>query len=412
MFTAMETPQNYQDILARVNTFNMQVKEARAKSAGTTVTEEDTRNMGGAGTPNLSEAKDTNKTRNDKSNEGNKLEDEATQPSGTGKNVPATQDGNAKEDAATSPTTPLGKIAKIKDRVSEVKKRIEEYTQAEDSEEGEEDDMKAKEEGQMSSANMCTSSKEANTFLAGNFDDDYLRKLGSVIVEMEGGLAAVEPILLKAAGQQEAYELMQRAAVQYDQYAQHANAIQQEEMYKMAYAQEVQNAFGSMLANSSPQEQQDFVKLAHAHGGNTAEYQDEMLKQAYMQGAGDAAAMMDAQEAAPAGAAVGLPGAAQGEPTMEEIAGLIEQMVQEGDLDEETAAAVLAEMQGGMGEDNMPSMEEVVQLLDAMVSAGELDEETAAGIVEEIASGGAMADQGGMIAEASADDLFNALVRV
>jgi polyhydroxyalkanoate synthesis regulator phasin len=97
---------------------------------------------------------------------------------------------------------------------------------------------------------------------------------------------------------------------------------------------------------------------------------------------------------------------------MEEIAGLIEQMVQEGDLDEETAAAVLAEMQGGMGEDNMPSMEEVVQLLDAMVSAGELDEETAAGIVEEIASGGAMADQGGMIAEASADDLFNALVRV
>jgi hypothetical protein len=138
MFTAMETPQNYQDILARVNTFNMQVKEARAKSAGTTVTEEDTRNMGGAGTPNLSEAKDTNKTRNDKSNEGNKLEDEATQPSGTGKNVPATQDGNAKEDAATSPTTPLGKIAKIKDRVSEVKKRIEEYTQAEDSEDSEE----------------------------------------------------------------------------------------------------------------------------------------------------------------------------------------------------------------------------------------------------------------------------------
>lgn len=409
MFTAMETPQNYQDILARVNTFNMQVKEAREKAAGVAVNEEDTRNKGGKGIPNLSEAKDTNKTRNDQSNEGTKLEDEATQPSSTGKNVPSTQNGNAKEDAATSPTTPLGKIAKIKDRVSAVQKRILDYKKKEN--EGEMEDETEDEMEDEKSSGMC-GSKEANTFLASNFDDDYLRKLGSIIVEMEGGLAAVEPILLKAAGQQEAYELMQRAAIQYDQFSQYNAALEQEQMAKMAYEQEVSNVLDAMLANASPQEQQDLVKLASVHVGNTAEYQDELLKQAYMQGAGDASAMMDAQAAAPEGADVGLPGAAQGEPTMEEIAGLLDQMVQEGSLDEETAAGVLAEMQGGMGEDNMPSMEEVVQLLDAMVAAGEIDEETAAGIVEEIASGGAMEDQGGMIAEASADDLFNTLVRL
>jgi hypothetical protein len=71
-----------------------------------------------------------------------------------------------------------------------------------------------------------------------------------------------------------------------------------------------------------------------------------MLKQAYMQGAADAAAMEDAQGE--------LPGA-EGPASIEQIAQLLEAMVASGEIDEETAMGILQELAsadaGAAGED-------------------------------------------------------------
>jgi len=384
----METLQSYQDILARVDAFNTQVKEAKAKEAGaTSVPEEDPRDKGEKGVPVLDETDDTNKTRNDKSHEDKQLEDESTHPVSTGKNVPSTQDGNAKEDAFTSPTTPLSKIAEVSEQVQAVTERIRNFSGGTaQSAPKEASTGKAPKQGEE------VDPKEANTELAGDYSDEFLRKLAFAVVETEGGLQAVEPVLLKYAGAEEARELMHKAATEYDQLVQLSEELQQYEMEKAAYEQEIIYAADEMLKSASEEEREVIIKIAEAHDRNTQEYGEyDILKAAYMGGAGDAAAMMDAEAAAPEGEEAGLPGAAQGEPSIEEIVQLLDMMVQSGEIDEETASQVVAELAGGGGEE------------EAMMGGG--DEEAAMAA----AMGGGEMPEEGMVAEASEQMDANAL---
>ena len=412
---AMETPQNYQDILARVNDFNTTVKEAKAKEAGATkVPEDDPRNKGEKGVPDLNETDDTNKTKNEGSNEDSKLEDESTHPVSTGKNVPSTQDGNAKEDAFTEPTTPLSKIATIEERANAVKARIAGFRKGASA-------TTTSAAPATPSKPAKTQPKEANTELAGDYSDEFLRKLAFAVCETEGGLEAVEPILLKYAGQEEARELMSKAAAEYDQLVQLSHAMQQEEMEKLAYEAESLQAAEEMLKNASAEEREQIIKVANIHNKNTAEYADDLLKMAYMAGAGDAASMMDAEAMPPeegGGEEAGLPGAAQGEPSIEEIVQLLDAMVASGEIDEQTAAQVVEQLAGAGGGGEEAAMmgggEEA-----AMMGGGEMPpgaEEAA------MMGGGEMPPEEGMVAQAntnkgkslpknaSADDLCKALI--
>jgi hypothetical protein len=386
----METPQNYNDILARVESFNSQVKEAKAlKEAGaTSVPEEDPRNKGEKGVPTLDETDDTNKTRNDKSNEDTKLEDESTHPTRTGKNVPSTQDGNAKEDAFTEPTTPLGKIASVNARVAAVQSRIANFQKGASTPATSAPATTAPK----TTPSKAPASKEANTELAGDYSDDFLRKLAFAICETEGGLEAVEPILLKHAGQEEARELMKRASEEYDYFVQLTDALQHEEMLKLAYESESIAAANEMLKNASEEEREQIIKFAEVHFTNVEDYADPMLKLAYMAGAGDAATMMDAQEGAPEGEEAGLPGAAQGEPSIEELVQLLDAMVASGEIDEATAAQVVEQLAGAPeGGEMMPPEGGDPMAADPMAAAGGVPE--------------------GMVAEASADALCEQLIK-
>jgi len=391
----METPQNYQDVLARVDTFTKEAKEAQAtKEAGATkVPEQDDRDKGIKGIPSGDDVDDTKRCQNDKSNEDTKLEDESTHPVSTGKNVPSTQDGNAKEDAFTDPTTPLSKIADFSDRVNAITARMSNFTGG--GEGGQVTPAKEAGEGESTTAEKTETpdAKEANTELANDYSDDYLRKLAYAIVETEGGLEAVEPILLKFAGQEEAKEIMYKAAAEYDGLVQLSDAIQEEEMLKAAYEQEVISQAEEMLKSASEEEREIIIKIATTHDEACADYGDEeLLKIAYMAGAGDGAAMMDAEAAAGEGEEAGLPGAAQGEPSVEEIVQLLDAMVASGEIDEETAAEVVAQLAGG-GEEE--AMMEGAMPEEAMMAE----------------AGGGMPEEAGMVAQASADALCAKLIQ-
>jgi len=402
----METLQSYQEILARVDSFNTQVKEAKAKEAGNcSIPEKDPRNTGEKGIPNLDETDDTNKNRNDSSFEDKQLEDESTHPVSTGKNVSSYQDGNAKEDNFTSPTTPLSKIAEVNERVRTVTDRIQHFAGAAPA---------SKTAGDGGQQYVQYDRKAANTEVASDYSDEFLRKLAFAIVETEGGLESVEPILLKHAGQEEARELMYKAATEYDQLVQLTNEYQQYEMEKAAYENEVIGAAEEMLKSASEDEREMIIKIAQVHDENTELYGEyDILKMAYMGGAGDAAAVMDEEAALPeealeGGEEAGLPGAAQGEPSIEEIVQLLDAMVQAGEIDEETAAQVVEQLAGGGGEEEamMGGGGEEEAMMAAMGGGG--GEE----LPPELMGGG---EEEGMIAQASVaqdvDELCDILIR-
>jgi hypothetical protein len=301
---------------------------------------------------------------NNVSNEGAKLEDKQTQPVSTGKNVPSTQDGNSKENVS-SPTEPLSKIAnrvkaitdKIKSSSDSTPKMVSEKDKAESSAskpktdkiEGAPTSEENTDKGNKTKppfGNTSMKEKEAaNENLAADISPEALMKLASTILATEGGLAAVEPVLLKAAGVEAASQIIKEAAASYDvmvtqqmELMKAANAQrEQEEFYKAAAARELAE-LDQVIKSASEEDKAQIVKFAKVHGAALENIEHPLLKQAYMQGAADAAAMEDAGGAE-------LPGA-EGPASIEQIAQLLEAMVQSGEIDEQTAMAVLQELAG------------------------------------------------------------------
>ncbi len=298
---------------------------------------------------------------NNVSNEGAKLEDKQLHPVSTGKEVPSAANGNSKENVS-SPTEPLSKIAnkiksiteKIKSSADSTPKMVSEKDKDEsvakkpkmDKIEGaptsEENSDKGNKTKPPFGKDTMKEKEAANDTLAADISPEALLKLASTILATEGGLAAVEPVLLKAAGIEAANQIMKEAAESYDSLlAYQHEAIKQAqyaEHVKAAAAQEL-SALDEVIKSASVEDQEQIVKFAKVHGEALSNIDNDMLKQAYMQGAADAAAMEDAGGAE-------LPGA-EGPATIEQIAQLLEAMVQAGEIDEETALGVLQELAGG-----------------------------------------------------------------
>lgn len=306
-------PLQYSAVLERVKAF--QAKQA----AEDTNAVADPTNKGTASIPKDSDVTPAklnlpaNKA-NDVSNEGKKLEDKQLNPAGTGTDVPTTTDGNAKEKS----------LDKIANRVSNIVKKIHDGNKAAATEAGKTEDAVA-----------------AADKLASDISPDVLMKLAATIMATEGGLEAVEPVLMKAAGIEAARQIMEQATVSYEHFVRSQQEYEQNVKAASLAEQEEEDIFTEFYKSASAEERKDIEKFASVHSTALDALDNDMLKQAYMQGAGDAAAMEDAggQE---------LPGA-EGEASLEQIAQLLEAMVASGEIDEDTAMQVLQELAGGAG---------------------------------------------------------------
>lgn len=342
-------PLQFASVLERIKSFQ------QSKLAADTSSVKDPADKGTVGIPKDPEntpAKENMPASADNtvSNEGKKLEDKQLKPTSTGNNVPSTSDGNAKENVS-SPTDSLSKIAK---RVSSV---VEHLKQSGSLDVKDKDEKKVEKpsadkiEGapaQSSNKDVAakapaakTEKEAANDQIASDISPEALMKLASVIVSTEGGLEAVEPVLMKAAGIEAARQIMVQAVDSYTNFIGQQAAY--EEYVKQASAEQNQEdaAFEEFFKSASEQDQQQIVKFAQVHGEALNNIEDDMLKQAYMQGAEDAAAMEDA-------GGEQLPGA-EGPATLEQIAQLLETMVASGEIDEQTAMGILQQLAEGQG---------------------------------------------------------------
>jgi hypothetical protein len=352
-------PLQFASVLDRIKSFQ------QSKLAADTSSVKDPADKGTVGIPRDPEntpAKENMPASQDNTGscEGKNLEDKQLHPASTGKNVPSAANGNAKENAS-SPTDSLSKIAR---RVASVTSKLKSAGMLDAKDDGEKKAEKPKTdkiEGEPTSAENTdngnktkppfgkvkgkdekTEKEAANDSVASDLSPEALMKLASTIIATEGGLAAVEPILMKAAGVEAARQIMTQAVESYGEFV-HKQAAYDAYVKQAAYAQEQEDAaFTEFFKSASEKDQKQIVKFASVHGEALNNIENDMLKQAYMQGAEDAAAMEDAGGQLPD---------AEGPASIEQIAQLLEAMVASGEIDEETAMGILQELAAGSAGD-------------------------------------------------------------
>jgi hypothetical protein len=369
-----DTPkvQKFGDVVQRVRQYQEKMASESKEASNVKVPETDPTEKGTQSIPTDAEASKKKQNmpsdNSNESSEGKHLEDRDTHPASTGKDKVKTTDGTAKDEAATGgdPTVALSKIAsRAKNIVSSLKKTATESQKNENNKGNSPTDSSTADTKQKKAEVIEESSKEkkeqdvkdmkskAATSIATNIEPnpEFLFKLASTILETEGGLEAVEPILRKAAGIEAAQEIMTKAASAYDNFVREGYHTMMVE--KQASEQQAQffHGLNEMLKSASESDRGLIMKIASVHQDELSKISDPILKQAYMQGSMDAAAM---QDAGAEGGAPTLPGSEGGEPSPEQIIELLQAMIQAGEIDEQTAAAIVQELQGAMGGGGAP----------------------------------------------------------
>lgn len=191
-----------------------------------------------------------------------------------------------------------------------------------------------KEESKKEASNEDEPKKKAGeadeVSLPSEFSTEFHVKLASQLLATEEGREHARSILADAMGAEAVETLIKQAS----------------EMEKVAAEQaQFEGQIKQAMAQMSPEEQDEFVKSARFHYGEVDKLENDFEKQAYQQGAMDAAAMEEAGGALPE-----IPGA-ESEMTIEEVVMILDQLVQSGEIDPQLADAVLqavmAEMGGG-----------------------------------------------------------------
>lgn len=284
--------------------------------------------------------------------EGKALTDKDTNPSSTGKNVPGpVTDGKPKEDAATSPTTPLSKIAgdvnAIMDRIGQLREK-----QASAQTAASTTPAPAPKQAEAAPSN----DEVANGI---QLTPEFHMKLASLILEDEEGLQLAEKILRKAAGHEAAQELINAALTQQDAFVRAANDYDAQVKYAAEVEAYQAAQLNEFLKSASDEDRKSIEKFAQVHGAFLSTLGTDWEKAAYMQGAQDAAAMGDAEAE---GAPPEIEGGGEGPMGPEEIIALLQEMVQAGEIDEATAAQIAESLAmgagGGGGEEEVPLPEE------------------------------------------------------
>ena len=183
---------------------------------------------------------------------------------------------------------------------------------------------------------MASAAKEATVAAeatAANIEltPEFHLKLASTILSTQEGVDLALSLLRKQAGVEAANDLMSSALAMHEKYASTA---------------EVESEAEQLFKSASAEEQAAIVKFAKIHDFCLSRIENPLEKMAFAQGAQDAAAM---DESAAGGEEPQLPGGEEGgTPSPEEIVQVLQQMVQSGEIDEETAKQVLQILaQGG-----------------------------------------------------------------
>jgi hypothetical protein len=355
----MSTPNqvsSYKDILGRVRA--MQAKSAAAQ--GDKVTDVKDPSMTGTVTPPTHPSEGTT---NSALPGGNPMPDnsaapksiESTQTAGTLQgNAISTTSGDAKDKAVDSPTAKLasdvqGTMTRIKallnKQAAEEKPTDSKAKAADPTDKGTVTPTKKNGPEDLPAAGAVATAKDngadkAAAAVEATANDIQLSseayiKLAQHVLAAEGGIEFSTRIIKEAKGAAVAQELI-------------SNALAAQEQFQKQAAAEVQGAqlAEHLFKSASADDQALMIKWAQVHGSEADAIdartdlnpeEKEMCKRAYAQGAMDGAAMEDTGE---------LPGGASPEPSPEEIMAVIEQLVASGQLPEEVAQQLMAELSG------------------------------------------------------------------
>lgn len=208
------------------------------------------------------------------------------------------------------------------------------------------DDGKTKEKEKMAS--------DVNFAETAELDPSFAVKIASMILATEEGRAYATGVMEKAYGAAAATDLIKAACFM------EAKAVEMLDAQQSGIAA-AQAAWEQM----SPEERGHIEKVASVHQTALVEFQTDFEKQAYDQGASDAAGMADQGMGGgdgggmppgmgaggdPSGGAAGGAGGGQ-EISIEQIMQVLEQMVQSGELPMQEAQQIAQELMGGQGGD-------------------------------------------------------------
>lgn len=263
---------------------------------------------------------------------------DVTKPNGVGQGqyvVP--KDGSAADRAVTSPTTPLSKLAQSLQALNTATANVQGATTVKQAAPAE--------------FNLPTSIAGDDTLMA------KLASLGSIMMGCEEGQRAVQAVLEKRAGIEEARAIWAEAQA----------ALEKE----AAANYEFQN-MNNTYENELLVKQAAAARQAHATWFN--QFNTEMEKEAYAHGAEDGDAMADAIEggADPEGMA---------DVSDEEALEYIQALVESGQIDQEEAEAIITALGDSM-QDGLTG-QELADALTQAVESGEITPEQATAIAQE-----------------------------
>lgn len=335
----------------------------------------------GDGADRAAQGNPTNMTNFGEANKEHWLHD-VTKPNGVGQgSYPTPVDGDARDAAATSPTTPLDKIAS---ETANLQAAIQNVMYGETKEaaapaaapEGETKEAAAAEPAKEAApqAKEAAEKKVAATIeLPVSFAQDAnlmskLASIGAIMVGTEEGRRATRIIMEKEAGYKEASTLV---GMINDEMAKEAAAAYEAEMAKQASAQAPRQPGIPYAAF----QKQAAANLAHDQwvGGLKSDFE----KAAYAQGAADGEAVADQVDEG--AAAPEVPGAGE-EPSADDVIAYLQEMVASGQATQEEAEAILNAL-GDSANDGLTPEEFTKALMEA-VQNGEIDEQQAEALAQ------------------------------
>lgn len=294
-----------------------------------------------------------------------------SKPSGVGLGeYQAVENGNAKDEAVTSPTAPLSKLSAY---IEEASKRLAEQATSKSQTTSDSKNVVKKAGGVTNASNSFDlPSRIAN-------DQDLFRKLasiGSLIMGTEEGQRVVADILEKQAGVEEAKSIISEAAI------------------------ELENEAKNYFNNNNDMNNVFFAKKAAidetSHQIWMDNLQTEQEKIAYAHGVDDAIKIAAAVEN-------DIDPQALADVTDEDVLEALQEMVANGECSEEEAQALLAILQQEAEDGLTP--DEVAAAIQQAVANGELTEEQAIQLAQElIGEGDGMAEAAEDIDEQAAAD--------
>lgn len=339
----MSKPASYENLLERVRA--RVTKSASSSDQGIAVpTEEDPNMKGGASTPGdealdgkkekqtISESKENK----DKGEAGKTLENENanTHGSGEGDQGPASQHPESLptegEEFYSKQASEVVNLLKerlgIRKQAAEAPKEEEEAPKKEASDDAGDTPKKEASTEEESSKKKAGQADEVS--LPNEFSTEFHVKLASQLLATEEGREHARSILADAMGAEAVETLIKQAS----------------EMEKVAAEQaQFEGQIKQAMEKMSPEERDAFVKSAKFHRSEVDQLENDFEKQAYQQGAMDAAAMEEAGGALPE-----IPGA-ESDMTIEEVVMILDQLVQSGEIDPQMADAILQAVMAEMG---------------------------------------------------------------